>query len=94
VAGAAAVAQEVDVELELLAGRGEREHRVVLLLEGSAGAQESQARSHARDVRIDRDVAQAVGEEQHAGGGLAPHAGQGAEVGAAFGHGRLAHPRK
>ena len=30
----------------------------------------------ARDVGVDRDVAQPVGEQQHAGGGLAPDAGQ------------------
>ena len=64
------------MQLELLAGRREREHLVVELLERRARAEQAQARADARDVRVDRDVAQPEGEQQHAGGGLAPDAGQ------------------
>ena len=80
VAGAPAVAQQVDVQLELLPGRREREHLVVQALERRAGLQQVQARADARDVRVDGHVAQAVGEQQHAGGCLAPDAGQRDEV--------------
>src|SRR6266487_2398452 len=51
-----------------------------------------QAHAHARDMGVDRDVAQAIGEEQHARGRLAPDAGQRAQVGLRLGHGRVAHP--
>src|SRR5947209_13988280 len=76
VARAAAVAQEVDVELELLAGRGEREHLVVELVEAGARGEEVQAGADARDVRVHRDVAPPDGEEQHARGGPLSHPGE------------------
>jgi len=47
VARAAAVAQQVDVELELGAGGGEIDHRIVQFLEGSLRAQQMQARPDA-----------------------------------------------
>ena len=47
---------------------------------GAPAAQQPQARAHARDVRVDRHIAQAVGEQQHARRGLAPHAGQAQQV--------------
>src|SRR5579871_4730080 len=74
VAGAPPVTQQVDVQLELLARLGEREHLVVELLEGRPRAQQAQARADARDVRVDGDVVAAVGEQQHAGGRLAADA--------------------
>ena len=43
-------------------------------LERRARPQQPQARAHARDVRVDRHVAQAVGEQQHARRRLAPDA--------------------
>ena len=73
-------------------GGREREHRVVQLLERRLRAQQAQARADARDVRVDRHVAQAEGEQQHAGGGLAPDARQRAEVGLRLGDRRVAHP--
>src|SRR5205085_4859809 len=45
-AGAAAMAQQVEVKLELLAAGRDREHRVVKLLEGGAGAEQGQASAH------------------------------------------------
>src|SRR5688572_2201139 len=76
VARAAPVAQQIHVQLQLLARRGEGEHRVVQLLERRAGAQQAQPHADARDVRVDRDVVQAVGEQQHACRRLAPDARQ------------------
>jgi hypothetical protein len=79
VAGAAAVAQQVDVQLELLAGRGEREHLVVELLERGAGAQQAAGASR-RARRACRPAPRAGrSEQQHAGGRLAADAGQRAE---------------
>ncbi len=86
---APAVAQEVDVQLELLAGRRQREHLIVQLLERRAGAQQAQAHAHPRDVRIDGHVAQSVREQQHARGRLAPDAGQRDEVVASLVYGYL-----
>jgi hypothetical protein len=40
VARAATVAQQIDVQLELLTAGSQREHPVVQLLEGSAGPQQ------------------------------------------------------
>src|SRR5207244_3122204 len=54
VAGAPAVAQQVDVQLELLARRRGGEHLVVELVEPGAGPQQVQAHPDARDVRVDR----------------------------------------
>ena len=51
------MAQQVDVELELGAGRCQREHLIVQALERRPGLQEAQPRADARDVRVDRDVA-------------------------------------
>src|SRR3954447_22492453 len=75
-----AVPEQVHVELELLAARGELEHRVVELLEGRALAEEAQTRPHPGHVRVDRDVAHPVREEQDARGGLAADAGEGYEL--------------
>ncbi len=79
-AGAAAVAEQVDVQLELLAGRREREHLVVQLSNGAPACSRPQPHADTRDVRVDGHVTQAVGEQQHARGGLAPDAGQRDEV--------------
>src|SRR3954454_7533159 len=76
VAGAPAVAEQVHVELELLSLRGDGEHLVVHLLEAGLLAPQVQAPAHARDVRVDGDLPLPVGEQQHARGGLAPHARQ------------------
>ena len=76
------------MQLELLAAAGvSAQHLVVQLLERRAGAEQAEPRADAGDVGVDRDVAQAVGEQQHAGGGLAADAGQRAEARA-----RLARP--
>jgi hypothetical protein len=55
--GPATVAQEIDVQLELRAGRREREHLIVELFEGGARAQQSEAGCDTGDVRIDRHLA-------------------------------------
>jgi hypothetical protein len=47
VAGAPTVAQEVDVELQLLPGRREGEHLVVQLLEWRPGPKQAKARADA-----------------------------------------------
>ena len=78
------MAQQVDVQLELLAAWGQREHLVVQLVRGRARAQQAQARAHARDVRVHRHLAQPEREQQHAGRRLAAHAGQAHEVLAAL----------
>ena len=70
-AGAAAMAQQVEVKLELLAAGRDREHRVVKLLEGGAGTEQGQASAHAGDVGVDGHVAHPEREQQHARGGLA-----------------------
>ena len=80
-AGAAPVAQQVDVELELGAGRREREHRVVELVRAAPAAAAGRSRvADPPDVRVDRHVAPPVGEEQHAGRRLAADAGQRGQV--------------
>jgi hypothetical protein len=76
VARAPTVPQQVDVQLELLARRGQREHLVVQLDERRARAQQVKARPHTRDVRVDRHFAAPEREQEHAGGGLAPDARQ------------------
>ena len=76
VARPAAVAEQVHVELQLLPARGDREHLVVHLLERRLLAEQAEAPADARDVRVDRDLALPVGEQEHAGGGLAADAGQ------------------
>ena len=73
-AGAAAVAEQVEVELELLARGREGEHRVVELLERRAGPEQGEARADPGDVGVDRDVAHPEREQQHAGRGLAADA--------------------
>ena len=85
VAGAAAVAEQVDVELELLPARGDREHVVVELLERRARAEQREPGADAADVRVDRHVGHPVGEQEHAGGGLAADAGERDELGARVG---------
>src|SRR5580704_13684851 len=51
------VAEQVQVELELFARWRDREHLVVHLLERRARPKQPEARTHARDVRVDRHVA-------------------------------------
>src|SRR3954454_8500070 len=75
-ARAAAVAEQVDVQLELLAARGDGQHVVVELHERRAVAEQLEAGPHARDVGVDGHVAQPEGEQQHAGGGLAADPGE------------------
>src|SRR5215207_1658202 len=58
VAGAAPVAEQVDVQLDLAAGRRQPQHLVVQLLERRAGAEQPEPRADARDVRVDRHVRQ------------------------------------
>ena len=89
VARPAAVAQQVDVQLELGAGRRQPQHLVVQLVERRARPQQAQPRPDARDVRVDRHVAARVGEQQHAGRRLAADAGQRAQRSA-----RLARPAR
>src|SRR5829696_6086338 len=74
--GPATVPEQVHVELQLLALGRDLENRVVQLLERRTLAEQPEPSAHARDVRVDRDVALAVGEQQHAGGGLAADAGE------------------
>ncbi len=64
--------------------RRDLEHRVVQLLERRALAEQPEPRPDARDVRVDGHVALAVGEQQHAGRGLAADAGQRGQLGAAL----------
>ena len=92
VTGAAAVAQQVQMQLELGAARGQRQHLVVHLGEAGAGAEQAEPGADPRDVGVDRDVAHPEREQQHAGGGLAPDAGQRAEVLLRLGHGQLRQP--
>jgi hypothetical protein len=54
--------QQVQMQFQLLTRRGDREHRVVELLEGRPGPEQSQPRPNPGDVRIDRDVAHPEGE--------------------------------
>src|ERR1019366_7342372 len=91
-AGPPAVAQQVEVKLQLHAWSGQLQHRVVELLERSAAAQQPEPGADARDVRIDRNIAQTEAEQQHAGCRLAPDAGQRAERRAAALDRRVAHP--
>jgi hypothetical protein len=80
----AAVPEQVHVELELLALRCEVERAIVKLVERRALAEQAQPSAHAGDVRVDRHVALAVGEQQHARGGLAADAGQRDQLGTAL----------
>src|SRR6476620_11680259 len=82
-----AVPEEVHVELELLAAWGELEHRVMELLERRALAEQAEAGSDARHVRVDRDVAHAVSEQQDASGGLTADAGERDQLVARLGDG-------
>src|SRR3954466_10636606 len=75
-AGPAAMAQEVDVQLELLPAGRQAQHLVVKLLERRAGAEEPEPCPHARDVGVHRDVALAEREQQDTRGGLAADARQ------------------
>src|SRR5436305_857197 len=59
VAGAPSVTQEVDVELQLLAARGDCEHLVVHLLERSLGPEQREAGAHPGDVGLHVNVAHA-----------------------------------
>src|SRR5215218_7541618 len=92
VTGATAVAQQAHVQLQFLTRRREREHRVMELLERRARTQQVQTHADARDVRVDRHVVQAVGEQQHARGRLATDAGQAREVRLTRGNGHVAQP--
>ena len=80
------MAKQVDVQLKLLSARRERQHRVMLGRQGHPAVEQPQAPRHARDVGVHRHVAQPVGEQQHAGGSLAPHPRQIAQVAATVGH--------
>ena len=68
------------MQLQLLARGRQREHLVVQLLERRALAQQCEPPADARDVGVDGNVVQAVGEQQHARGRLAPDARQRDEV--------------
>ncbi len=61
-------------------------------LERRAALEQVQARADARDMRVDGHVAQTIGEQQHAGSGLAPDAGQRDEVVARLVQGRARKP--
>jgi len=74
------MAQQVHVQLELLARRGELEHGVVHLLKRRAVPEQPESHPHARHVRIHRNVAHPEREQKHAGRGLAPDTGQRAEI--------------
>ena len=58
------------------------------LLKRGPGAQQTQARAHPRDVRVDGELARAEAEEQHAGRGLSPDTRERAERLAALRHRR------
>src|SRR5581483_10404844 len=92
VARASPVTEQIEVQLELLAGRREREHGVMQLLKRRAGTEQPEPRPHARDMGVDRNIAHAEGEQQHAGGGLASHPRQRAEIALGVGHGALCVP--
>src|SRR5258708_7395032 len=94
VGGGAPVAQEVDVQLELADRRSQREHLVVELLERRPLPQQVQPATDAGDVRVDRHVAQSVGEKQHARRRLAPDARQRQKVVAGLGDRRAGRPVK
>ena len=70
---AAAMAQKVDVELQLGPWWGQLDHGVVDLVGRGAGAKEAKPGAHPAHVRVDGNIAPAQGEEEHAGGGLATH---------------------
>ncbi len=91
---APSVAQQVDVELELLPRRREREHLVVQLLEGSAGPEQAESRADTRDMRVDRNIRQPIGEQQHTGRSLAPDTGERTQVVPARLDRSFAHPLK
>ena len=75
-------------------GRRQPQHLVVQLVERRARAQQAEPRADAADVRVHGDVAQPVGEQQHARGGLAADARQRAQRRARLVDRRLAHPRE
>ena len=75
-AEAAAVAEEVDVDLVGVRRVAELAKPVVRLLERCFRPDQPEARRDAVDVRIDRQLGPVIGEEQNAGGGLAPDPGQ------------------
>ena len=95
VARAPAVAQQVHVQLELGALGRQPQHLVVQLVERRARPQQPEPRADAAHVRVDRHVAQAVREQQHAGRGLAADARERAERARATpATGAVAHPRQ
>src|SRR3954447_6791375 len=80
----AAVAEQVDVKLELLPLRRQLERAIMKLVAPRAGAEQAEPGTDARDVRVHGDVALAEGEQQHARGRLAADAGQRGQLGAAL----------
>src|SRR3954453_9764872 len=76
VARPTAVAEQVDVELELVAGRRHGEHLVMHLDERRLLAEQAEAGADAADVGVDGHVALAVREQPHARSRLAADARQ------------------
>jgi hypothetical protein len=68
------VADQVDVQLVGVLGRGDGEHLVVRLFEGGPWPEQPQSAAHPVDVRVDRDLRASEGEEHDHGGGLPTHA--------------------
>src|SRR6185312_13719044 len=80
------------MQLELLAGRGDLEQRVVQLLERRLGPEQPQPGAHSRHVRVDGHVAHPQREQQHAGGGLATDPRQRRQTTLSIGDGKLREP--
>src|ERR671910_224278 len=86
----APVTDQQHVQLvRLLRAVHEAQHLVVRPLEAGALGPEAEAGADAIHVRVHRHIRPSVGEQQHAGGCLAPHPGQLAEVVAGLGKGCL-----
>ena len=75
-ADSATVADEGDVEVVVLVGRELGFEHVVCREGGDLGADESESNGDSVDVGVDGQCGSAKGEEQNAGGGLGPDAGQ------------------
>ncbi len=72
----APVPDQVHVQLVGVLGVDDRQHLVVGALEGGLGREQAEPAADPVDVDVDRDLGDAPGEDQHAGRGFAPDAGQ------------------
>ena len=74
------MAKQRGVGLVRVAAARHARHLVVGLVKRTVGAKEPEARAHPVHVGVHRNVGETVGEQQHAGRRLAPHARQLAEL--------------